>query len=207
VNNQGVTTDQPDTTDSAVWYAADSLIALGDCTARWLTGEIRYQPGYGGTTPDDETLPHLADLAAINRAGFVTDCSQPGELWSGGGQRAFLSGFCDEPMTERLRHFLLRTDLVVLAFWPGAETSFQLPVTVDAHRENTWVGGTSTFRDLEHYYADDLSPRALSALVEAWQVTVVDPVWGRDDLLFSAVLYAVTASGPITDPSNPHDSE
>jgi len=194
----------PDPAEVAAWRAAESLAELGELTARWLTGEMRYQPAYFDTEPDSETAPFVSELAAINRAGFMTDGSQPGEAWVAGGQRAFISGFCSEATVERLRHFLLMTDLVVLAHWPGSEeTTYQLAVTVIDRRENTWVGGISTVSDLLHYYDQALSPRALMELASAWQVCVVDPVWGRPGLLFSEVVRALTTAGPIPNPGNP----
>jgi hypothetical protein len=163
-----------------------------------LTGELSYQPAYFGTAPDPETMPHVSTLAAINRAGLVTDQSQPGELWPAGGQRAFITGFCDVDTIDRLRHFLLLTDLVLLACWPGAqETTFQLPVTVDGSREQTWVGAIFAIDELIYQYGQALSQQAVLQLVGSWQVAVVDPSWGRIDVLFSEVLRALTTAGPI----------
>lgn len=33
-------------------------------------------------------------------------------------------------------------------------------------------------------YGDDLHPAAVEALSDAWQVTLIDPEWGRNDLLW-----------------------
>jgi hypothetical protein len=36
---------------------------------------------------------------------------------------------------------------------------------------------------------------AVAALYRAWQVTVIDPVWGRDDVLWPALEQAVQTAG------------
>lgn len=189
--------NDPNPAELALWHAADSLPALGECMAKWLTGDINYQPAYLASEPAEETVPHIADLAAINRAGLVTWCSQPGQLWAGGGQRAFVSGFCTYETMARLRQVLLRTDLVVLTFWPEADSPLDLAVTVHGAEEHTWVGATLGPDNLEQDYGDDLSHSGLWELLTAWQVTVVDPLWGRDDLLWPSVIHALTAEGPL----------
>jgi hypothetical protein len=66
--------------DSHYWAEARTLTDIGQLTAQWLEGTITHNPGYGGPGgPDDETLALAPGLAIINRAGLVTDFSQPGE--------------------------------------------------------------------------------------------------------------------------------
>src|SRR6266536_3121043 len=66
------------------WMSATSLAELGELTALWLEGEIGQAPTNLGP-PAGETAELIPVLAAVNRAGLVTDCSQPGmsEPWQG----------------------------------------------------------------------------------------------------------------------------
>lgn len=85
------------TWDRRQWRDADSLAAIGELTARWLEGTLAYQPEDFSTEPAPETRPVVPVLAALNRAGYVTTNSQPGAaLRTGSGQRAFVTGHCDE---------------------------------------------------------------------------------------------------------------
>jgi hypothetical protein len=65
--------------DEALWRSARTLADLGELTARWIEGAIASQPGYFGAA-DLESDDLVPVLAAVNRAGFRTDTSQPGEL-------------------------------------------------------------------------------------------------------------------------------
>ena len=78
-----------------LWKEARTLTGLGELTALWLEGAITYQPGYIGG-PSSETLPLISHLAAYNRAGMFTTCSQPATESPTGAQRAWVSAFCDE---------------------------------------------------------------------------------------------------------------
>lgn len=174
------------------WATATSLADLGELTARWLEGALPDSPSYGGG-PDPETLPLVPDLVAINRAGLVTDFSQPGMPDDGDGskQRAAVTGFCDEPTRERLAAALAATDLVFMAESSDDESAVRIPVTIDVGEPFTWVGGAI----LAEYLADSyegLSERALRLLKTSWYVTVFDPVWGRNDLLWPALVEALT---------------
>jgi hypothetical protein len=78
--------------EHALWDKARTVADLGELTARWLEGSISWNPTYtNGDTyaaevgtfnrpPEDETKPYVHLLAAVNRAGFVTNFSQPGEV-------------------------------------------------------------------------------------------------------------------------------
>jgi hypothetical protein len=63
---------------------------LGGLMARWLEGRTSYEPGYLAAGPDAETASLVPVLAQLNRAGYVTDFSQPGIALdaNGNGQRA-----------------------------------------------------------------------------------------------------------------------
>lgn len=169
--------------DAHLWHAARTLHDLGALTAQWLEGTISYSPTHGDR-PDQETLPLIPVLAAANRAGFVTHFSQPGlPLANGGGQRAAVGGFCDEPLARRIEAAALGTDLVVLTTPPGWHSPAYIPITLDCGEAFTWIGSTLDAENIDYGYAKDC-PAALDALKAAWQVDVFDPVWGRQDVLW-----------------------
>src|ERR1700733_468670 len=93
-------------TDREQWASARTLAGLGELTARWIEGTIASQPGYHG--PSDIEDPAMVPvLARLNRAGFVTSCSQAGLAETGAGetyqaQRAAVEGFADDGMAARL---------------------------------------------------------------------------------------------------------
>lgn len=185
---------EPNEDDARFWGEAATLADVGVLMARWLEGDISYQPGYGAAGPDSESDGLVALLAGINRAGFVTTCSQPGEVDGDWVQRAAVEGFCSEATVERLTEAILETDLIAL-FWPPRAVGhcYQIPVSREGRRQNTWVGVPQDAENIERYYSGDLSPDGVSALLGAFQVTILDPRWGRNDLLWPTVSSAVEA--------------
>lgn len=183
-----VTTDEygRDLDHARLWAEARTLVELCELTAKWLEGGITYQPGYGAAGPDPETSALVPVLARVNRAGFLTEFSQPGEReWQ---QRAAVGGFCDEAVMWQLRAAAFCTDLVVLPYAPGSPNdALQIPVTLDRDEESTWVGGALEPADLVYHYGYDVHRDGVLALVDSWQVTVLDPVWGRNDLLWKTL--------------------
>jgi len=75
------------------WAAAVTLEQLGDLVAQWLEGRISSAPFNAVEgPPDSETGPLVPVLAQLNRSGFVTEDSQPGEIDGDWAQRAFVTG-------------------------------------------------------------------------------------------------------------------
>ncbi len=127
--------------EQELWRSARTLRDLGALTARRLEGDIAYQPGYMAPCPDDETAGLIEDLAALNRAGFFTEQSQPGEIVGDWCQRAFVAGYADEALSFHLMAALCPTELVVVSSPPGTGTTGSLiVVTREGFLENTWVG-------------------------------------------------------------------
>ncbi|HMH76883.1 MAG TPA: hypothetical protein VK547_09685 [Candidatus Udaeobacter sp.] len=179
------------TDDHRHWANARTLNDLGNLTARWLEGDITHLPAYFGTAPATETTPLITRLAAYNRAGLVTTCSQPGEPFADGcGQRAWVSGFCDEETVDKIRAACLDTDLIAIYTPPGGDNHTQIAVTIDDYAEYTWAGGTSSPEDIDYYYGTDC-PHALPAIKAAWRIDVIDPQWGRTDLLWDRLALAL----------------
>ena len=183
----------PNAEHRALWAQADSLEDLGELMARWLEGGISYQPGYSAAGPDAETASLVPILAELNRAGYVTDFSQPGIALnaSGDGQRASVAGFCSEVMAVRLMDAVCRTDLVVVAGEPDEPANVSIVVTVDDGREFTWMGRGPD----PDSYVGDLSEEMFVRLMSAFYVEIFDPCWGRNDLLWSTLRAAAAGAG------------
>lgn len=172
------------------WLAASTLLELGELTAQWLEGSRAYQPFYFGG-PDPETDSLVPVLAQINRAGFWTQTSQPGRpLVDGTGQRAAIDGFCSADVAGRIRRALAPTDLIVIAIEPGMYGTNVVTTLVDGE-EHTWWGIATPTEVLADNYLGPLGHAAVLTLIESWQVHVIDPLWGRDDLLWRLLLDAV----------------
>jgi hypothetical protein len=197
--------------DRATWRAARTLADLGELTARWLEGEIRSQPGYADPAPgedwgpDPETRALVPVLAAANRAGFVTSGSQPGvsdlgydgAWWS---QRAAVEGFASDVTLARLRAVALAASLIVIAHRPRRWRTTRCDavcVTRRAGRDVTGFGVCLSRRHLRDSWVGYgvCHPNAVAALCQAWQVTLVDPLWGRDSVLWP-VLRAFAGGDP-----------
>jgi hypothetical protein len=137
--------------------------------------------------------------SAGDRAGYVTTVSQPGEepapgydgrLWT---QRAAVQGFASADAIAGLRPCTAGTPLIVLVTGPadsierGQES--RIPVTLAGDQENTWFGSHLDRGDIEDDQAGYgiCHPGAIEALCAAWQVTIIDPEWGRNDVLWPAL--------------------
>jgi len=189
------------------WHEAESLLNLGELGAQWLEGKIDHLPAYGGTAPDPETEPLIPALAALNRAGFFTENSQPGELTDHLWQRATVSGFCDEELAIRIHHAIAQTGLIGFICLPDAKNEIlPIPVTLDRSdsppddgqeqiapgvKIHTWTGCPADAESIDHFYVSELSPAAVAVLHNSWQLEIVDPVWGRNDLLWPVLVSAV----------------
>lgn len=204
--------------DAARWFQATSLRSLGMLTADWLEGKNLYLPAYGATGPDPETTPLIPTLAAANRAGYVTDGSQPGHeptlgyngrLWR---QLAAVSGFCDEHTAVSLADTFEPHGgphgLYVYVWAPGTKLPrarrdgelFHIPATIHADPRNpadqwlsTVFGPPLTRREVRSIYRGDLPKPAIKTLCGAWQVTLADAQYGRNDRLWPLLEQWATA--------------
>ena len=117
-------------------------------------------------------------------------------------QRAALEGFASAGTLEVLRCYAAGTRLILIAApadRPGHTGETGIPVTLAGHRATTWFGSLPACRDIkdaENSYGM-CHPDAVGALLAAWQVTIIDPEWGRNDVLWP-VLEAFTASARET---------
>lgn len=180
--------------DRRAWKTASTLPELGEVTAQWLEGRLASQPGYQPNYgPDEETLPHVGTLAAINRAGLVTGSSQPGEVgigWDGAWyeQRAAVEGLvaADGRLLRRLVAAAESAGLLVVVHdrldAPGTGA---VPVTTRNTETVTAFGGALSRSDLRLLWQG--FPRAQSLAAEAVQLTLVDPHWGPSSRLWDVL--------------------
>lgn len=165
------------------WKNAATFGDLCDLMARWLEGDIRRSPTFLGRRPEAETTPLIPTLAAINRARFLTEDSQPGTFERHGRQRAAVSGFvADRTLLRTLTDQARRAGLtIVVDGKPGP-----VVVTEDGGRPFTWYGRQVPDADL-NYLWDAVGSDARRSLIAARQVAVIDPQWGPSDRLWTVL--------------------
>ncbi|MBT2248326.1 hypothetical protein JHV56_06400 [Arthrobacter sp. BHU FT2] len=183
--------------DRGVWRQATTLEAAGELTARWLAGGSSYQPGHFAAGYDDETGPLAGPLAELNRSGLFTKESQPGIVEGTAAQRQYVTGFCSASTAGDLLALSTRTDLVTVAHAPGESSSAAIPVTLDGTEVVTVLGSSENPVDEEQIkaWADETNDTLALLLADSWYVEILDPVWGRNDVLLPAVLGALTGRG------------
>ncbi|MFF3982709.1 DUF6919 domain-containing protein [Streptomyces sp. NPDC001828] len=179
------------------WSSARTLTDLGELTAQWLEGSLATLAGgaYRGG-PDEETGPLVPVLAAVNRAGYVTTQSQPGldgpafdgRRWR---QRAAVMCLTDTEGLQRLTRTARDAGLLLAVH----RTCSRGPVrdilaTTWGGREHTSFGGRVPKGYIRLEYRG-CHREAVRAAIDAHQVTLVDPVWGRDTLLWPALTEAL----------------
>lgn len=176
-----------------IWRDARSIGELGGAMAGWLEGRIKSWPGCSAG-PDDETLPLVPALARLNRRGWVTTMSQPGYLgmaddgrpWE---QRACVEGWiaAGDPMLPRVIRAARAAGLLVTAHGAGRSVGPRngLPVSRWGTESLTGVGGRygRLRRRSEWRGIGRMAQRELRH--EGVVLAVVDPVWGRDDVLWA----------------------
>jgi hypothetical protein len=183
--------------DRGVWRQATTLEAAGELTARWLEGGSSYQPGHLAAGFDEETRPIAGALAELNRNGLFTKESQPGLLTASAAQRQYVTGFCDPSLAGELLALSTRTELVTVAHAPGEASSAAIPVTLAGTEVTTVLGSSENPVDDDQIsdWADETNDALALLLADSWYVEILDPVWGRNDVLLPAVLGALTGQG------------
>jgi hypothetical protein len=172
-----------------LWTATQTLPDIANLMARWLEGDLATRPGYTGS-PDEETAPYIPTLTAANRAGFLTDQSQPG--YDGIGfdrlrwqQRAAVSGLTvDENLLTRIRRAGEAAGLLVLISHPRLLPQGRgATCTLRGGRPYTCFGEYMPPRMLRHLWSG-IGHQALGQVADAWQVCLIDPDIGRNDRLW-----------------------
>jgi hypothetical protein len=167
------------------WANASNPQEVGALMVRWLEGDLKECPTYGGR-PDPETLDDpalLAALKAANRAGFITIQSQPGfdgPVTTGGRryrrwrQRAFVDLFCPRGSQRSLTAAMGRAGLKTLTGREG------LPIFDRDGRQEGGSPAPDAWDDLGL-----LSHKAVSAIADTTiGMSIVDLEWGRNSVLW-----------------------
>ncbi|MFD9223786.1 DUF6919 domain-containing protein [Streptomyces sp. NPDC060064] len=183
--------------DRKRWQSARTLADLGQLMAAWLEGDIKswpgYQPNYG---PDPETAELIPVLARLNRAGYLTDSSQPGADETIDGhhwkQRAAVTGLIDdEDLIEDLGAAAIDAGLLVLIHRPAPSLTLDgYTVTRLDGQPHTTFGDYVSTRDLRAMWPV-INRQAVDAVAGAAQLTIIDPRWGSDDRLWRALDNAI----------------
>ena len=106
-------------------------------------------------------------------------------IWA---QRAMVTGYCTEATLDALLAACLSTDLMVLGLPPGLTLGARVCVSRQGQTESMWTGYFQ--HPLEAFPGGPARRRA--ELEKLWCVDVLDPVWGRNDLLWPTVVGALT---------------
>lgn len=161
---------------------------LADAVIGFLRGSIGWTPTHLGS-PDPETEQIADALVRINQLGFITDGSQPGMSNEHGIQRAWVDGFCDRDTADRIDRSLASSELVTFTIKTNRESFASLPVTRSSDGTPfTWAG--------RYYYPDFQGNYENGTTLDEWLrssvfVTVIDPVWGRNDVLWPRLVEAL----------------
>lgn len=172
-----------------LWREARSFEGLCELNARFIEGEIH---GWDVDHLDSESEPLVPYLAALNRAGLLTTCSQPGMDNGPSKQRAFVDGLALEDTAHRIQRLSLCSDLYIMTSGPGRYNGCMMPITIDEFRPHSW-GGSATLHEETGIFTDVLAlgeicnESAMVELREAWEVCVIDLCWGRTDYLWSVL--------------------
>lgn len=175
----------------SVWRDARTIGDLGRNMADWLEGRIPSWPGYGADFGYEESVSvqHLVPvLAAVNRAGFVTTCSQPA-MTGTTRQRAWVEGIIDRrnPLLDRLLG-LQGQGLAVHRGWPKQIVD----LTEEGGRPFTSIGGFKLRRNDVTREWTGTGRHALRDLREnGVRIHLIDMTWGRDDRLWPALANTV----------------
>jgi hypothetical protein len=189
--------------DRRKWASARTLADLGELTAQWLEDGIESNPCYRGR-PDPETEPLIPVLARLNRAGFVTIASQPGESGLGHDRaywrkRAAVEGFTDRWPALAIANAARAAGLHPIVHSPATRPRWrfrlddEMPVTWRGTEEYTWFGQQLPRREIRSSAVGwgTCHRSAVKALCRAWQVTVIDLEWGRAGLLWEVLAAAL----------------
>jgi hypothetical protein len=198
--------------DRRRWRSAHTVADLGALMALWLEGELRSWPGYmPGCGPEEETTHLIPSLAALNRAGFLTIASQPGEVGSGHDglwweQRAAVEGFVsDRGLYHRLLDAAQAASLCVAVddVHTGVYDPAITVTTVDG-RPFTEFGARLSYRDMRTIWPV-IREEAFYSLGTAVRVAIAAPETGAAGERLWPVLDFVTGLRQH-DPDNPWNS-
>lgn len=180
--------------DRRRWKNAHTFTDLCELMAQWTEGRIKTWPGHDGG-PDPETTDLIPTLAATNRGGYLTTCSQPGVIGPGYDgllweQRAAVEGLVtDRHLLDRLSRAAEAARLTVIVHEPtNCSGGVGGDVVVTRVDGSPYTGfGAKLDRNVMKRQWPVISRDALQQVLEAWQVAIIDPEWGRDTVLWPAL--------------------
>lgn len=111
-----------------------------------------------------------------------------------------MSGFAGNKTFAALASVLADTDLLIMAARaPHGDESIGplIAITLDVGEEFTWDGLAESRADVEALFGSVCHPEAVRAACDAWQVTIIDLEWGRNDVLWPA-LERFRSGEPVT---------
>lgn len=183
--------------DRGVWRQATTLAGAGELTARWLEGGSKYQPGHFAAGFDPETTALAPELARLNRSGLFTKESQPGISGAALAQRQYVTGFCSPAAAGDLLALSTRSEFITVAHAPGDSSNAAIPVTLAGDDVATVLGSSENpvTEDQIRDWAEETNDALALLLADSWYVEILDPVWGRNDVLLPAVLAALSPNG------------
>ena len=180
--------------DRALWAAASTMVDIGELTAQWLEGTIGYHPGYPGVGPDPETTTLIPTLAAVNRAGFVTDGSQPGMAPRRGygewtwAQRPAVEGWIPAPLAAVLTEQAEAAGFLAIRYPPNpdARTRVEDGITVTTINGQwcTVFGRQIPPSDVRDVLFSGVGAAAVGEVLGADRLTIVDPDYTADTRLW-----------------------
>jgi ribosomal protein L37E len=177
------------------WRSATAF-DLCELTALWLEREIAEYPGYGepgaGIGPDPETEALVPTLAAVNRAGFLTIASQPGTPAGPGfdgatwEQRAAVELLVDLDTLLRVGEMAEGTGLLGIAHASLVRRCRRCGdgIIVSRREDEPTCEFGSHLPMGERRLMFRGCRRAWPRVRRLYQVALVDPVWGRNDVLW-----------------------
>ena len=185
------------------WKDARTVADLGNLTANWLEGRGSQYPAYGDPRPAEETAELIPALTALNRSGFLTDNSQPGEygrgydgrIWT---QLPFVTGFVardNRQLVKAIQRDCRAIGLVVVIDGrrddrrPGG-----IPAVLVGDEVPMNVGTRVRDRDLRNAWAED-APHAVAALLASYQVTVIDLEGERTTRMWDVLIRVAAKHG------------
>lgn len=163
------------------WRKATSLEKMGALVIRWLDGQDRVLPWHVGP-PDSETAEITEYLRALNLRGLVTTNSQPGVPLGADGweQRAWVQLLAPPASAWSLAVRAEAAGMIVLCEGIRPLPYERVPITL---RPNRRVN-TSTDGAREELF---LPGQARAVAESAWNITFIDPTWGRQDFLWKTI--------------------